>query len=331
MSSVLGVSTFYDVFSLLNNAWSNVSLSSWTNSSYIYRGYWGALSSYTLGVEHTLVDGVTIRAVNLLFIYQLILNNIFILVLSFIFIVYLANQGLQFVGFTLSGADIFSSVYAYLSDADDEVGALDDVLVYGLLFAVIVAWYFFFTLFVTYYINNLTWFLVLMNFIFLTAAMLPLFVLYSFGAAFPTYVRGVGKSTSLMMEAFLDVIAIGVMFSRFLIQNFRLALVFGAFFELSEFIYMTCDFSGVSLFDKLLSLNVTRGYHYAYIYWYDWFSDFLITQLLLIYYWGHLLIVFIGQLINYFLLSFYLFYFLYTTFTLEVSEKYFFYKRSLGV
>ena len=92
-----------------------------------------------MGVEHTLVDDVNVRAFNLLFIYQFIINNIFILALSFMFIAYLANQGLQFISFTLSGADIFSSIYAYLSDADDEVGALDDVLVYGLLFAVIVA------------------------------------------------------------------------------------------------------------------------------------------------------------------------------------------------
>lgn len=80
--------------------------------------------------------------------------------------------------------------------------------------------------------------------------------MYSFGASFPVFVRGVGKSTSIFMEAFLDFIAIGVMFSRFIIQNFRLALVFAAFFELSEYIYMNCDFIGISLFDKFFSVNI---------------------------------------------------------------------------
>jgi hypothetical protein len=90
---------------------------------------------------------------------------------------------------------------------------------------------------------------------------------------------------------------------------------------------MNCDFIGISLFDKFFSVNIFNTV--STIYWYDWVGDFLTAQLLLIYYWGHLVIVFITQLINYFLLSFYLFYFLYTTFVFESHEKYFFFKRVL--
>lgn len=313
------------IINVISNLWESTSAIFWTNSLFIYQSYWTTLTNYLVVPQTSLVYLNVQLPVNLLFFCQLFVNSLFIFTLVCVFIVYLSNQGVQLLSFNLNGGDIFSDSYAFLADVDDEVGAIDDVIIYGLIFAVVVSWYFFFTIFVTYLTNNMTWFIILLNFVFLTAILLPFFVLYSFGASFPVFVRGVGKSTSIFMEAFLDFIAIGVMFSRFIIQNFRLALVFAAFFELSEYIYMNCDFVGTSLFDKFLSTNFV--YTTSAMYWYDWVSDFLTAQLLLVYYWGHLVIVFITQLINYFLLSFYLFYFLYTTFVFESHEKYFFFKR----
>jgi hypothetical protein len=49
--------------------------------------------------------------------------------------------------------------------------------------------------------------------------------------------------------------------------------------------------------------------------------------LIIFYYWAHLTYTFIGQLMNYLLLSFYMFYFLYTNFVLDSHEKYFLFKR----
>lgn len=312
---------------VINNLWESTSAIFWTNFSFIYQSYWTTLTDYLTVPQATLTSVGVQLPINLLFFCQLFVNSVFILTLVCMFLVYLSNQGIQLLSFNLNGGDLFSDSYAFLADTDDEVGAIDDMIIYGLMFAVIVSWYFFFTIFVTYLNSNMTWFIILLNFIFLTALLLPFFILYSFGASFPVFVRGVGKSTSIFMEAFLDFIAIGVMFSRFIIQNFRLALVFAAFFELSEYIYMNCDFIGISLFDKFFSVNIFNTV--STIYWYDWVGDFLTAQLLLIYYWGHLVIVFIMQLINYFLLSFYLFYFLYTTFVFESHEKYFFFKRVL--
>lgn len=312
---------------VINNLWESTSAIFWTNFSFIYQSYWTTLTDYLTVPQATLTSVGVQLPINLLFFCQLFVNSVFILTLVCMFLVYLSNQGIQLLSFNLNGGDLFSDSYAFLADTDDEVGAIDDMIIYGLMFAVIVSWYFFFTIFVTYLNSNMTWFIILLNFIFLTALLLPFFILYSFGASFPVFVRGVGKSTSIFMEAFLDFIAIGVMFSRFILQNFRLALVFAAFFELSEYIYMNCDFIGISLFDKFFSVNIFNTV--STIYWYDWVGDFLTAQLLLIYYWGHLVIVFITQLINYFLLSFYLFYFLYTTFVFESHEKYFFFKRVL--
>lgn len=330
MISTASVTSSSNMLAALNNIWGSTSFFVWDNYSFIYQNYWTSLVNYSNYIKINVSNTTLGTNADILYFCQLVVNNVLLISLFFIFLGFLANQGVQIISSNQRGVDLFSDSYGLLSDIDDEVGAIDDIVIYGLMFAVIVAWYFFFTILVNYLTSNMTWFIILLNFIFLIAALLPLFVLYSFGGAFPIYVRGVGKSTSIFIESFLDIIAIGVMFSRFLIQNFRLVLVFAAFFELSEYIYVACDFTGSSLLVKLLSFNMVNSDLNAHIYWYDWVSDFLTAQILLIYYWGHLVIVFISQLINYFLLSFYLFYFLYTTFVFESHEKYLFHRRALA-
>ena len=229
-------------FASIASTWDTSSHIFWSNMGFIHRAYWSSITDYLTDQQAVLTNNNINLPLNILFFCQLLVNSIFLLSLTIMFLVYLSNQGIQLLSHNVRGSDLFSDSYNFLADIDDEVGSIDDIIMYGLIFAVIVSWFFFFIIFVTYLNNTMSWFLVLLNFVFLTAALLPLFVLYSFGAAFPVFVRGVGKSTSLFMEAFLDFIAIGVMFSRFIIQNFRLALVFAAFFELSEFIYINCDF-----------------------------------------------------------------------------------------
>jgi hypothetical protein len=61
-------------------------------------------------------------------------------------------------------------------------------------------------------------------------------VLTSFGLAAGSYIRGVGKSGQIVFECLLDLIAMLVVFIRFLIQNIRFVLIFLAYFELFEFL-----------------------------------------------------------------------------------------------
>jgi hypothetical protein len=51
------------------------------------------------------------------------------------------------------------------------------------------------------------------------------------------YIRGGGKTTSLLFETMLDFVSISVISMRFFIQNIRFVFIFSAFFELYEFIY----------------------------------------------------------------------------------------------
>ena len=145
----------------------------------------------------------------------------------------------------------------------------------------------------------------------------------SFGLSFAAYIRGAGRTSNFIVEAFFDFLAVSVVMCRFIIQNIRLLIIFAAFFELSEFIIDNCDLVGLSFFEKITSVSLTGDNFY----WYDTLADFLMQQFLLLYYQGHLIITFIGQIINYFTLSFTLFFFLYTSFYLENQEKYFLYMR----
>ena len=65
---------------------------------------------------------------------------------------------------------------------------------------------------------------------------LPTALFINFGAVYAHYLRGVGRSDSLVTEVLLDLIGTLVVFIRFSVQNIRFILIFLAYFELYEFI-----------------------------------------------------------------------------------------------
>lgn len=260
-----------------------------------------------------------------MFLYTAVGNILFITCMVIGFALYLSNQGLRAISHNLNNTDSYSTAFTYLSDLEEEMGSLDDAMIYFLMFGVIIVWFFFFTLFSSFFVQNLSWLIALLNFIFLTAIISPVFVMKSYGLSFTTYIRGAGRTSNFVVEAFFDFLAVSVVMCRFIIQNIRLLMIFAAFFELSEFILDNCDLLGSSYVEKLFSLPVS--WTNDGLYWYDTLADFLVQQFLLVYYQGHLIITFIGQIINYFALSFTLFFFLYTSFYLENQEKYFLYAR----
>ena len=74
---------------------------------------------------------------------------------------------------------------------------------------------------------------------------IPGFTFTSFGLAFTSYVRGSAKSKFLVIEVALDLIASLVVFIRFFVQNIRFVLIFIAFFELYEFIFLNLHLSNL--------------------------------------------------------------------------------------
>lgn len=324
MSVTLGLITNNDLLNFLNST----SLSIWDFNYFFYKGYWNTLSTYLYVPTTSLITNKELFSPSIWnWFLGLIFNNLILFTAFALLSFYYCIYGVQMLSFTTNSTDLFSDFYSYLADADDEIGSLDDILFYSIVFAGVIVWFFLFTIFTMYFSSSLTWILTLLNLIFIISILTPIFTMFGFGLAFPVYVRGVGRSTSFMVETFLDCVAIGVMLARFLIQNIRLVLIFVAFFELFELIYTNCDISSISLVNQFFSIDSDYSRLYISNYWYDWVSDFLTTQLVIFYYWAHLTYTFIGQLMNYLLLSFYMFYFLYTNFVLDAHEKYFLFKR----
>ena len=286
---------------------------------------WIALTNYTetVSITYTNLDNIISES---LFIYVGLTNLLYLIVIFIGFTFYIGNQGLKAISHILNNTDSHNVGFAYLTDLEEEVGSVDDAMIYFLSFAVRLIWLFFCTIFSTFYWQNLSWVLVFFYVVVITSIMVPFMVFQSFGLSFVAYIRGAGRSTSFIAEVVLDIVTALVAICRFFVQNIRLLMLFASYLELTEYIYDSCDLAGGSLIEKLFSTPTLWGG--ADVYWYDSLGDFFVEQLMVVYYQIHLIINIMTQLPNYFVLSFILFFFLYTTFFLEDYEQYFLAKRA---
>lgn len=245
--------------------------------------------------------------------------NIFVII-GFLIIFYISVFGLKAFAFFGKNFDTSFTIFTYFGDLEEEMGAADDAMFYFLIIAFVIVWFFFITQFSVIFLKHLSGILTLLALSVTAAFIIPAAVLKNFGLAFVSYVRGHGRSSSIFYEAVLDLLSVSIIFLRFIVQNMRFIFIFFTFFELYEFVYQ-----GVSPVTTL-SLNVDLS-NYA---WHEACTYLITNWGLYLYYLGHSTIIFIAQLSVYFALSFWLFFFLYTTFTLEATEKYFFFKRAIA-
>lgn len=295
-----------------------------TNVSLInlyYYAKWNVQVDYLY--EYNLYLFNSLQAFNASFYINNIINLLFIIFVFGVVVFYSLFYGARFLNSYSNSADSSQVVFTYFSDLEEEMGSVDDSLFYFLVFGLIIVWFFFLTLWVGFLNGNITWIVSLFSVVGLTAIIIPLFVLKNFGLACVMYVRGSGRTTSILFEAMLDLVSTAVIMIRFLIQNIRFLFIFSAFFELYEFIYdkIHLDIT-VGGFSTLTNFLQTSN-----LYWYDIFFNTILNWILYLYYLGHLILLFIAQLSIYFALSFWLFFFLYTTFTLESQEKYFYLRK----
>ncbi len=67
-------------------------------------------------------------------------------------------------------------------------------------------------------------------------------MLNDFGAAFASYLRGVGGSSLLLYELLYDFIALIIYFTRIMVQGVRIILVTFTYVSLNDFVlYFTYD------------------------------------------------------------------------------------------
>lgn len=258
---------------------------------------------------------------NLTFYLPLLLK---LLLISSIFY-YLMLYIYKIIGNFITNKDSASTLFDYFSEVEEEVGSLDDILAYALVY-LSVAISFLLTVFFVFFFKTSTFLVLLFNFILLVPVLVPTFVIKNYGWGFLQYLRGVTRSSSLLFESFLDVVSMTSMYLRFFIQNIRFFFIFLAFFECYEFIYLSLlkDFSFLNIF--LLDSNNLIFFSELNA---NLFSLLLLKIILFFYYVGHLATTFVAQLTSYFILSFWLFFFLYTSFSNEKGENYFLIKRTI--
>lgn len=243
-----------------------------------------------------------------------------------LFTIYCVLLGYSVWGNIHSGEFIAKVNYSYLGEIEGEYGAAHDYIPYLCVMATMIAWYYLFNIFLHYFTRDyLNTFFVCWFLLTLTTLAIPGATLAGFGMRVAHYVRGVGKSSNLIVEVMLDTLAIMIIFLRFFIQNIRFFLIFAAFFELYEFVYNTF------IDDLIMRYNIDKSYQEnkdRYLGLVGAINIHLIwIGITYLYYTIHLTALYLMQIVIYTLLSFWLFCFLFTSFALVPGEKYFFYKR----
>ena len=207
---------------------------------------------------------------------------------------------------------------------EQEYGSFDDFQ-FLLIFMIYVFSWFCWVLFTWYFLNlnSSSWIILLVIIMTVAILTIPYQLLINFGSTFIMYVRGAASSSNLVVESLFDLIGIVIVFSRFIIQNGRLVLVFGAYFELFEWVLMSPEFNSiissisykVFLDTTFLQSNCTSMITFS----------ILLFKLILIYLYNllHLIVISFMQIGIYLMISFWLFFFLYTSFSKLNTEVYF--------
>lgn len=231
------------------------------------------------------------------------------------------------------GFNFYFSYFRTLSDlGEQEYGSYDDFKFFLFLLVQILVWYcWVFFIGYTFFLQSESVLVLMTVSIMITILTIPVRLLWDFGLAFAMYVRGAASSSNLVVEAFFDVIGVIIIFTRFIVQNIRFLMVFVAFFELFEWTFSSTDTSYIlklhldmcSNLDFYTALESGKLYYYIIL--------LLKTGTVYLYHLLHLIIVSFMQIGVYLMVSFWLFFFLYTSFFKLTTDSYFSIKRNVNV
>lgn len=231
------------------------------------------------------------------------------------------------------GFNFYFNYFKTLSDlGEQEYGSYDDFKFFLFLLVQILAWYcWVFFIGYTFFLQSQSTLLLMTLSIMITILTIPVRLLWDFGLAFAMYARGAASSSNLVAEAFFDIIGVIIIFTRFIVQNIRFLMVFVAFFELFEWTFSSTDTSYVLQFhlDMCSNLDFFTALESKNLYFY--IITWIKTLLVYLYHLLHLVIVSFMQIGVYLMVSFWLFFFLYTSFFKMTTDSYFSVKRNVYV
>lgn len=213
-------------------------------------------------------------------------------------------------------------------EAEEEISSWDDMILAAMLIVFIFLWYFGVNtlmvitnspeFYLSFYIFPALYFLIML---------IPAFLAYDFGIYFVSYLRGKGDSTVSIVELMYDYIAFASFYIRLVVQNVRLLLMtftFASFHEIILIHEINRSFLlGEETFSEIFSSSA-HSFVGACFHFIIKISSHIIY---FFYELFHLLFVVTAQIIAFHAMVFWLFLFLYTMFSAELHEKFFFQKR----
>lgn len=226
------------------------------------------------------------------------------------------------------GFNFYFTYFKTLADlGEQEYGSYDDYKFFVFFLVQMFVWYcWVFFVGYTFSVQSESKLVLLTLSIMITILSIPVRLLWDFGLAFGMYVRGAASSSNLVVEAFFDIIGVIIIFTRFIVQNIRFLLVFVAFFELFEWVATTVEMSAIT---QTFQCGIDKHNILA-----DPQSVFafllltLKTMFIYLYHLLHLIIVSFMQIGVYLMVSFWLFFFLYTSFFKVTLDNYFSVRRN---
>lgn len=231
------------------------------------------------------------------------------------------------------GFNFYFNYFKTLADlGEQEFGAYDDYKFFLFLLVQILTWYcWVFFIGYTFFLQSESKLVLMTLSVMITILTIPVRLLWDFGLAFGMYVRGAASSSNLVVEAFFDIIGVVIIFTRFIVQNIRFLMVFVAFFELFEWTFSSTDTTYVVKFswDMCSSIDFHTAIESNKLYFF--IIAWLKFALVYFYHLLHLIIVSFMQIGVYLMVSFWLFFFLYTSFFKLATDSYFSVKRSVNV
>lgn len=231
------------------------------------------------------------------------------------------------------GFNFYFNYFKILSDlGEQEYGAYDDFKFFLFILAQTLMWYCW-VFFIGYIFSwqSETKLILLTLSVMISILMIPIRLIWDFGLSFGMYIRGAASSSNLIIEIFFDIIGIVIIFTRFIVQNIRFLMVFIAFFEIFEWSFSSVDVNYILQFNlnvvKAINLhaNLNFGNLVAFV------VISLKISIIYLYHLLHLIIVSFMQIGVYLMVSFWLFFFLYTSFFKMTTDSYFQNKRNLNV
>jgi len=279
----------------------------------------------TVDTTATLTTNLVIN--NKLSIFYDIIFNKWAFLFSSFFLVYFITNIIKFR--YQYGFNFYLTYFKTMSDlGEQEYGSYDDYKFFVFFLAQMFIWYgWVYFVGYSFSIQSENKLMLLTFSVMITILTIPVRLLWDFGLAFGMYVRGAASSSNLIVEAFFDIIGVIIIFTRFIVQNIRFLLVFVAFFEIFEWAGTTQE---VNYYIQLVNFSYEENCNTMSVG--SVFSFILITFktiFIYLYHLLHLIIVSFMQIGVYLMVSFWLFFFLYTSFFKLTMDNYFFIKRNI--